>query len=62
MNIVIPEPEVKVTVAFESTAAPCSGCDFYRSALCVVEGRGLSSSLIASCEKYGWRQETDGKS
>lgn len=61
MRILIEDKPVTVTVNMETRQAPCHGCrHFERTEVapptCLVEGRGLSGSVVKACERFGWRE------
>jgi len=62
--IVIKVPPEEVTVAFESTKAPCRSCRHYRGDLygddyrsCGKVNRQITSDVLTQCEKENWRRE-----
>ena len=62
MKILIQDTDIEVTVDFESRQAPCPGCANFQKgedgelSKCMAEDKTLSSELIDSCEKNGWRR------
>jgi hypothetical protein len=65
MNILIHDDKARLTVDIETREAPCPGCVFFKPraddspATCKVEDRGLSSAVIDSCARFGWRKDAE---
>jgi hypothetical protein len=63
MFIIIKESEASVSVDFESTFAPCKGCNYYQMPVdgdgvskCNHEDRPLTGTLVEQCMSAGWKR------